>query len=212
MTIIVHGPAYSTYVRTTRLALEEKGLAYELQEVDILKGEHKEPAHLKRNPFGPVPAFEHDGFALYETDAVVRYVDRIGSGASLTPENAKVEARMNQVIGIIDSFAYRPLVWGLFVERAMKPMLGDTTDEAKVADALPKCRLSLSELARINGGDPFLVGTELSLADLFLAPIFAYVTQTPEAADLLAPHAGLKDWWQAISDRESMTRTAPSMD
>ena len=212
MTVTVFGPAYSTYVRTARLALEEKEVAYDLEEVDTLKGEHQEMPHRGRNPFGPVPAFEHDGFAHYETDAIVHYVDRIGAGPTLTPADPKTEARMNQVIGIIDSFAYRPLVWDLVVERTIKPMLGDGTDEAKIADALPRCSLCLGEIDRINGGDPYLVGAELSLADLFLAPIMAYVVQTPEATDLLAPHPGLRHWWEAISTRPSMARTAPSTD
>jgi glutathione S-transferase len=64
---VVYGPAYSTYTRTARLALEEKGVDYKLEEVDILSGAAQSPAHLARQPFGKVPAFEHDGFRLYET-------------------------------------------------------------------------------------------------------------------------------------------------
>ena len=72
---IIYGPAYSTYARTVRLALEEKGVDYDLVEVDLLAGATKAPEHLARHPFGKVPAFEHDGFELYETDAIMRYVD-----------------------------------------------------------------------------------------------------------------------------------------
>lgn len=63
---IIYGPALSTYVRTVRLVLEEKAAEYQLIEIDILKGDHKSPEHLARHPFGRVPAFEHDGFTLYE--------------------------------------------------------------------------------------------------------------------------------------------------
>ena len=59
---IIHGPAFSTYVRTARLALEEKPAAYELVDVPLMQGAHKQEPFLKRNPFGKVPAFEHDGF------------------------------------------------------------------------------------------------------------------------------------------------------
>ena len=54
---IVHGPGYSTYVRSTRMTLEEKGVAYDLQEFDFMQGMPEE--HLARHPFGKVPAFEH---------------------------------------------------------------------------------------------------------------------------------------------------------
>ena len=69
---IIYGPALSTYVRTVRLVLDEKAAAYELVEIDILKGGNKTPEYLARHPFGRVPAFEHDGFALYETSAITR--------------------------------------------------------------------------------------------------------------------------------------------
>ena len=70
---IVYGPAGSTYVWSTRLALAEKGVAHELVEVPF--GEHRQEPHLARHPFAKVPAFEHDGFALYETQAIMRYAE-----------------------------------------------------------------------------------------------------------------------------------------
>src|SRR5690606_33774354 len=62
---VVYGPAYSTYTRTCRLALEEKGADYDLVEVDIFSGANTTPEHLARHPFGKVPAFAHDGLELY---------------------------------------------------------------------------------------------------------------------------------------------------
>ena len=72
----VYGPSYSAYVRTTRLALEEKGVAYDLVDVAMMAGAHKQPDFLRRNPFGKLPAFAHDGLSLYETGAITRYIDR----------------------------------------------------------------------------------------------------------------------------------------
>ena len=82
MPMTIHGPNYSTYVRTVRLVLEEKGQPYELAEVDTLKGETKQHPHLGRHPFGMVPAFEHDGFELYETGAIIRYLRPDPAGAA----------------------------------------------------------------------------------------------------------------------------------
>ena len=62
---IVYGPAFSTYVWSARLALAEKGVTHEL--VDVPFGAHREEPHLSRQPFAKIPAFEHDGFALYGT-------------------------------------------------------------------------------------------------------------------------------------------------
>src|SRR5499433_481266 len=96
---IVYGPTFSTYVRTVRVAREEKPASYELVDVAMLKGEHKQPEDLARNPFAKVPAFNHDGLDLYETDAIVRYIDQAIPGQDLQPLEARPRARMNQIIG-----------------------------------------------------------------------------------------------------------------
>ena len=93
---VVHGPAYSTYTRTVRLALEEKGAGYKLDEVDILKGAGQDPAHLARQPFGKVPAFSHDGMTMYETSAITHYVDDVVPGPKLQPRRGL--PRSNQFI------------------------------------------------------------------------------------------------------------------
>lgn len=206
---IVYGPTYSTYVRTVRLALEEKPVEYELVDVAMLQGAHQEPAHLQRNPFGKVPSFEHDGFSLYETSAITRYIDRAFPGAALQPSSPRDLARMDQVIGIVDSFAYGSIIGKLVWQRMVNPMLGATCDDAVVHESLPHVRKALGELERILGGDQFVAGSALSLADLHLAPIFAYMSGTPESADLLGPHAKLAAWWHRMSERPSIAKTAP---
>jgi glutathione S-transferase len=208
MPVVVYGPSFSTYVRTARLALEEKGAAYELKHVDFASGEIKQAAHLARHPFGYVPAFEHDGFALYETSAITRYVDRAFPGPALQPEDVKQRARMDQIIAIIDSYAYPSIISKLVIERLVAPMMGGGANEAAIAEAMPRIKLSLAELDRLAAGT-FLAGTELSLADIHLAPIFAYLTQTPEAASLLEPHGKLRRWWSVMEKRPSMTKTPP---
>ena len=67
---IVYGPAFSTYVWSARLALAEKGVTHELIEMPF--GAQREEPHLSRHPFAKVPAFEHDGFTLYEAQAIMR--------------------------------------------------------------------------------------------------------------------------------------------
>jgi len=121
---IIYGPAFSTYVRTVRLALEEKPASYELVDVATMQGAHQQPEHLARNHFGKVPAFSHDGFDLYETDAIVRYIDQAIPGQDLQPIEAQPRARMNQIIGIIESFAYTCMITKVAVNRLIRPMLG----------------------------------------------------------------------------------------
>ena len=100
---IVYGLAGSSYVWSARLALAEKGVTHEL--VDVPFGAHREEPHLSRHPFAEVPALEHDGFALYETQAIMRYVDERFAGTPLQPEDVHEWSRMNQIIGIVDAYA-----------------------------------------------------------------------------------------------------------
>jgi len=141
MPVVLHGPAYSTYARTARLALEEKGVGYELREVNILAGEGQRPEHLARQPWGKVPAFEHDGFALFETFAITRYVDEAFPGPRLQPEDARARARMTQMVGVLDSYGYGALIGKLFWQHVVVPMTGGAPDQA-VLTAMPNVQLT----------------------------------------------------------------------
>jgi len=106
-TPIIYGTDMSTYVRTARMAFEEKPAQYERVDVSVVKGEAKQPAHLARNPFGTVPAFEHDGFNFYETSAVVRYIDQVFPGASIITLTARSFGRSSSLASCPSSLAAR---------------------------------------------------------------------------------------------------------
>lgn len=208
---IVYGPAYSTYVRSLRLALEEKGASYRLEEVAILEGAHQTPEHLARHPFGKVPAFDHDGFMLYETAAIMRYVDEAFDGPSLQPEEPRARARMAQVMSIIDSSTYPSCISAIVTQRIVVPMMGGTPDEDVIAEAVPLATTSMEAVEEIMDDDGFLAGGKLSLADLLLAPIYDYLSQTPEGETVLGGCPKLKHWWEAIGQRESLIKTTPAL-
>ena len=204
---IVYGPAGSTYVWSTRLALAEKGVAHEL--VDVPFGAHREPPHLSRHPFGKVPAFEHDGFTLYETQAILRYIDEGFPVSPLQPTDLHQFARMNQIIGIVDAYAWRAIAAGIVFNRVLAPKLGLPVDEEAVRKALPQARLCLAEIARLHGDQPFLAGDRISLADLMAIPLFYYLARVPEGEAPLAEHPALRAWMRRIEDRPSFQVTKP---
>src|SRR5215831_12811867 len=171
---ILFGAAYSVYVRAARLALEEKRVPYRLVEVDIFAADGPPADYLERHPFKRIPAFEHEGFRLYEAGAITRYVDEAFPGSPLQPEAPRARARMNQAIGILDSYAYRTLVWDIFVERVRAPAQGRAPDEARVAAALPRAATALAALSDIIDGNAFLAGATPTLADCHAAPMIVY--------------------------------------
>lgn len=204
---IVYGPALSTYVWSARLALAEKGVAHEL--VDVPFGAHREEPHLTRHPFGKVPAFEHDGFELYETQAILRYVDERFPGFPLQSPDVHEFSRMNQIIGIVDAYGWAAIAGGVLVNRVVKPRMGLTADEAAIAAALPRARLVLSEIARLQGDREFLAGERVSLADVMAAPLLYLFSRVPDGEAPIAEHSGLAAWLRRMAERQSFQVTKP---
>src|ERR1700688_446614 len=154
---IVYGPAGSTHVWSTRLALAEKGVTHEL--VDTGFSGHREEPHRSRHPFGRVPAFEHDGFKLYETQAILRYLDRVLPQPSLTPSDPRRAARMDQVMNINDWYLFHGVANVIVFHRVIGPQLmGLKPDEAAIEGAMPKARTVFTELARLLGEQTFFAG------------------------------------------------------
>lgn len=202
--VTLFGAAYSVYVRIARLALEEKGVPYRLVEVDIFAEGGPPADYLERHPFARIPAFEHDDFKLFETAAIARYVDDAFDGPPLMPPDPKSRARVNQITGFLDSYAYRAMVWDVFVERVSVPREGGVSDEEKVAAGLRSAGTCLAVLKGFMGENDYLVGSQLTLADLHAAPMITYFRQAPEGAEALSCHPTLAKWWERLAERPSL--------
>jgi glutathione S-transferase len=211
-TVKLFGLERSVYTRIARLALEEKPIMYSLCEVEIFGSGGVPPEYLARHPFGRIPAFEHDGFRLYETSAITRYVDEAFPGVQLQPHEPQARARMNQVVGLLDAYAYKPMIWGVFVERIAVPRTGGTANEAKIAEAMLAVRVCLDALGDIVSCEPFLLGTRITLADLHAFPILKYFSLTQEGRDLISTHVALDKWLGMMDSRPAVQRTRSSFE
>lgn len=204
-TIIVHGIPGSPYVRMPMLACEEKGVNWRLARMAF--GDGQTPEHLKRHPFGRIPAIEHDGFSLYECQAILRYIDAAFEGPSLTPADPKAMARMSQVMNIIDWYVMPSLTAGIAWNRIVAPMFGRPVDEAAVAAAIPLARTSLRALEDILGGQRYFAGDDVSLADLMAVAHLEFVPGSPEGGELIAG-SPLLAWLDRMGERPSVRNTA----
>ncbi|WFU07679.1 glutathione S-transferase family protein [Rhizobium sp. CB3090] len=201
------GADYSVYVRIARLALLEKGVEHKRVPIDIFAEGGPSASYLERHPFGRIPAFEHDDFRLYETAAITRYVDEAFDGPRLQPVAPRRWARMNQIVSIADGYLYPHLVWGIYVERVSKPATGIAADEERIAASLSKAAISLAALSDLIGDAPWFCGPELTLADLYVAPMFDYFLMTPEGREMIGHHPNLESWWAHIAARPSVGMT-----
>lgn len=202
----VHTIPGSPFARAVLATLEEKGASYRL--APVMPGTMGSPEHLARHPFGRVPALEHDGFVIYETQAILRYLDRVLPLPALTPTDAKCAARMDQVMNINDWYLFQGVGNVIIFHRVIGPqLLGLKPDEAAIEAAMPKARTVFAELARLLGEQSFFTGDAISLADLLVAPAVAFFTATPEWAELGAPRPNLVAWLARMEARPSMQAT-----
>ena len=203
---IVHTIPGSPFARSVMAALEEKGAPWRLS--PVAPGTMRSAEHLSRHPFGRVPVLDHDGFSLYETQAILRYLDRVLPTPALSPSDNRHLARMDRVMNINDWYLFHGVGDVIIFHRVIGPQLmGLIPDEAAIAAAMPKARTVFAELARLLGEQPFFAGDALSLADLLVAPGVAFFIATPEWAELGAPHANLVAWLTRMEARPSMKAT-----
>ena len=204
---MLYGAAYNVYVRAVRLALAEKGVQYQLIEVDLGAEEGAPANYLHHANFMRIPAFEHAGERLYEASAITRYVDEAFDGPALMPATPRERARVNQVISIIENYGYRPMVWSIFIERCRAVVAGRMADEEKIAAAVPQVAYALDALEEMTEGAYLIGGDAPTLADLHLAAMLAYGTLAPEGATLVEARPRLNRWWAEMKQRPSMRDT-----
>jgi len=203
---VVHSIPGSPYGRTVFATLEEKHADYRL--APVTPESAKREAHLSRHPFGRVPVLEHGDLVLYETQAMLRYLDRVLPAPMLTPSEPRAAARMDQVMNVCDWYLFQGVSNVIGFQRIVRPrLLGQPADEAAIAQAMPKAHVVINELSRLLGDKAYFTGGALSLADLMVAPQLDFLSQTPEWSPLTAAAPNLVGWLGRMTSRESFTAT-----
>jgi glutathione S-transferase len=203
---IVYSVPGSPYGRAVLATLEEKGAGYRFSVVG--PGAARSEPHILRHPFGRVPVLEHDGFMLYESQAILRYLDRILPGPALTPAEPKAAARMDQAMNICDWYLFQGVNNVIGFHRIVGPrLMGLTPDEAAIAAAMPKAHIVFNELARLLGRKAYLAAEEMTLADILIAPQLDFLATTPEWAPLTEALPDLVSWLHRMTDRASFRAT-----
>ena len=196
----------SPFGRAVLATLEEKAASYRL--LPVAPSTLRSPEHLARHPFGRVPVLEHDGFSLYESQAILRYLDRVLPTPALTPGDSRAAARMDQAMNVNDWYLFQGVANVIGFQRVVGPrLMGLKPDEAAIEAAMPQAYAVFTELARLLGEQPHFAGAAVSLADLLIAPQLAFLTQTPEWSVLGASHANIVAWLARMEARPSLQAT-----
>jgi glutathione S-transferase len=201
----IYGNAMSTCTRRVLGTLAEKQATYELVSIDFAKGEHKTPANLARQPFGQMPSLEDGDFTLFESRAMIRYIDATVPGQSLTPKDPKSHALMEQWISV-EMENFNPGIAGVVYQEMFLPMMGGKCDSAKAEESKAKLAPCLAILDKHLAKGPHFVGDQFTLADICYMPYVEYGMQT-SAKDMLMSHTNFAAWWKRVSERSSWKKT-----
>jgi len=200
---ILHGLAPSSYVRTTRMACVEKGVDHTLRPVDL-----GSDAHRALHPWAKMPVLEHDGFVVYETTAIVRYLDAaFDSGARLVPTDPRAAARAEQLASVLNCYLYDALIKRYALQYIFAGESGP--DRATIEGALEGIDRGLGVLESALAETKWLAGEDFSHADLLIAPAIVSAAPFPEVEARLAKHPRLVGWLEAVRARPSAEHLHP---
>jgi glutathione S-transferase len=198
------GAPQSNFVRTVRIACEEKGVKYTLTPARPHSSE-ADAIH----PLGKIPAFRHDGVELCESKAISTYIDAAFQGPALIPRDPAGAARCEQWISLVNT-AIDPLLMRQYLGAYFFSGLPDgAPDRARIEAALPKMREMFALLNKALSARPYLAGESFTLADAFLLPIIDYMRTMQESQEMLAASPHVQAWFDRVMARLSAKETAP---
>jgi glutathione S-transferase len=202
--LIVYGFPRSTFVNIVRLVLTHKEVPYTFRDLEPEMGK---PSHLALHPFDRVPILRHGDFTVYETSAIVAYVDEAFPRLPLQPRSIPDRARMDQWISMVNSYYYPYMIHHVTHERLVFPELGIASDEKVVAHALPKVELGLQVAERqLAHGKSYLLGPDLTLADFYLLPSTFAFSLTEEGKAMYPKFPAFSRWRETMEALPSVRK------
>lgn len=194
-------------VLKTVLAAEELSIHYEHVNVDLAKGEQKSPEFLKRNPFGMVPALEHEGRYLWESGAIVRYLGNFAETA-LYPADKWQRAQVDQWIDYANNHAGRYISAVFFNRCVAGPVFKLPVNETRVAESLKALQQEMPVIDRHLSVNSYLTGEQYTLADTVL---FAMASPYRMASIDMSAYPGFERWFEAVKARPAVQAVIPKL-
>ncbi|HUH84014.1 MAG TPA: glutathione S-transferase family protein [Stellaceae bacterium] len=198
----LHYHPFSTYSRRVRMALLEKRIPCELVVVDMAARKHREPAYLSLNPYGRVPTLEEDGFLLYESTAILRYLEATHPTPALMPADERSRALVDMHMKLCDLQMSRHSGTIIFPKRFLPK---ERWNAAAIADAKTEIEKHFVILDRQLAGKSYLVAEHFSLADLCYVPFLEFLP----LMEITAPPA-VAAWRDRLMARPSALETKPA--
>lgn len=198
----LHSHPLSTFSRRVRIALLEKRIPHEIALVDMAAKQHRSPEYLKLNPYGRVPTLEEDGFVVYESTAILEYLELTRPDEPLLPADPRGRALAAMHVKLCDIQLARQTSTLIFPKRFLPK---ERWDEKAMAQAKAEIEKHLAILEPQLAGKQWLVGDRYTMVEVCYTPLVQFL-------DLMeiAPPPAVGAWVERMLSRDSAVQTKPA--
>ncbi|KAG7451460.1 glutathione S-transferase [Guyanagaster necrorhizus] len=203
MVFKLYGSAFSTCTKRVAIVLHEKRVPFEFFPINLATREQKTPSFLEKQPFGVVPYIDDDGFILYESRAISRYIalKYESQGTKLIPTHDLKKIALFEQAVCIEQSSFDPYVTAVGMEKIINPRKGIQTNEATVEAALASLSAKLDVYDVILAKQKYLAGDDVTLADFFHIPWGVLLVVA--GSDIMESKPNVARWWKDITSRPS---------
>ena len=200
--LTLHSHPLSTFSRRVRIALLEKKIPHEIALVDMAAKQHRSPEYLKLNPYGRVPTLEEDGFVVYESTAILEYLELTRPDPPLLPPDPRGRALAAMHVKLCDIQLARQTSTLIFPKRFLPK---ERWDEKAMAQAKAEIEKHLAILEPQLGGKQWLVGDRYTMVEVCYTPLVQFL-------DLMeiTPPPAVGAWVERMLSRDSALQTKPA--
>jgi glutathione S-transferase len=197
----------STVSRPIMLFAADNNIALDYKVIDLMTGEHMQPAYAAINPSCAVPVLEDGDFRLSESSAILKYLaDKVNSPAY--PKDLQKRAKVNEMMDWLNTGFYRDFGYGLVYPQIF-PQMRRRSDEAQAATVdygkeKTKFWLGVLDRALIGPGKRYLCGDEITIADYLGAGMVSLVDAI---GCNLAPYPNLARWFATMKSRPNWDKS-----
>jgi glutathione S-transferase len=198
----IHQHPFSTFSRRVRIALLEKKIPHELVEIDMVARQHRSPEYLALNPYGRVPTLEEDGFVLYESTAILEYLELTRPDPPLVPADPRGRALVAMHVKLCDIQLARQTGTIIFPKRFLPK---ERWDEKAMAQAKAESEKHLAIVEKQLGARQFMVADRYSLVEVCYTPFVQFLPLME-----ITPPPAVAAWVERMLSRESALQTKPA--
>lgn len=196
----IWGRTNSVNVKKVLWAAEELGLRYQRIDAGLHFGVNDTPEYRRMNPTGLVPTIDDDGFVLWESHSIVRYLAAKHGAGTLCPADLRERADAERWMDWTHTFSrefQRPLFWPLV------RVVPEKRDPAAIEEARRKCGALLDVPDSVLAGKKYLAGERFTMGDI---PLGCHVQLWMRLPIERPRHAHLQAWFERLCERPAFRK------